>query len=260
MQLPTNGFTGELAEKLNQTSAQLQKRNEMLTQRDNTRTQWIAGVSHDVRTPLALILGWGEQLEQDETLPDISRQKAAGIRTQCEKLRNLIDDLNLTSKLEYGAQPLRKEVLVSGPLFRDLIAQFYDSPLAENCEISLVQSDTAEHAQLSVDRALLERLLENLLNNSIRHNSELIKISGLVEISIHTEITENFFRLTVTDNGKGYPPEVLATLYSDETTDNAPHILGLHVVEQIAAAHGGKTLFCQNVPAGAKTIVFLPLV
>lgn len=67
---------GELAQKLNQTSSHLQKRNEMLVRRDDTRTQWIAGVSHDVRTPLALILGWGEQLEQDSSLPDTVRHKA----------------------------------------------------------------------------------------------------------------------------------------------------------------------------------------
>ena len=65
VQLPTEGFAGELAEKLNQTSAQLQTRNELLARRDDARTQWIAGVSHDVRTPLALILGWAEQLERD---------------------------------------------------------------------------------------------------------------------------------------------------------------------------------------------------
>ena len=123
VRLPTDGFAGELAEKLNQTGAQLQAKNEMLSRRDNARTQWIAGVSHDVRTPLALILGWAEQLEQDALLPDSSRQKATGIRTQCEKLRTLIDDLNLTSKLEYGAQPLRRKDLRAGPLFRQLVAQ-----------------------------------------------------------------------------------------------------------------------------------------
>lgn len=50
VQLPTDGFAGELAEKLNRTGAQLQAKNEMLSRRDNARTQWIAGVSHDVRT------------------------------------------------------------------------------------------------------------------------------------------------------------------------------------------------------------------
>ena len=53
--LPCHGFTGELAEKLNRTSEQLQRRNAIIARRDETRTQWIAGVSHDVRTPLALI-------------------------------------------------------------------------------------------------------------------------------------------------------------------------------------------------------------
>lgn len=253
VQLPTDGFTGELAEKLNQTSSHLQKKNEMLVRRDDTRTQWIAGVSHDVRTPLALILGWAEQLKQDETLPDAARQKATGICEQSEKLRSLIDDLNLTSKLEYGAQPLRKKEYSAGPLIRKLVAQFYDSPLAEKCEISLVQSAEAEHALLSVDEGLLRRLMENLLNNSVRHNFENVKIS------VKTSVDEKFFLMTIADDGKGYPSEVLATLNSEEIQENAPHILGLHVVEQIAAAHGGKTLFSQNTPCGAKTIIWLPL-
>ena len=164
VRLSTDGFAGELAEKLNRTGAQLQAKNEMLSRRDNARTQWIAGVSHDVRTPLALILGWAEQLEQDALLPDSSRQKATGIRTQCEKLRTLIDDLNLTSKLEYGAQPLRRKDLRAGPLFRQLVAQFCESPLAERCEITLEQEEPAEQTVLSVDEALLARLLENLMN------------------------------------------------------------------------------------------------
>lgn len=127
VQLPAEGFAGELAEKLNRTSAQLQARNELLARRDDARTQWIAGVSHDVRTPLALIMGWAEQLERDAETPAASRQKATGIRNQCEKLRTLIDDLNLTSKLEYGAQPLRRKSLRAGPLFRALVAQFCEN-------------------------------------------------------------------------------------------------------------------------------------
>ena len=70
VRLPTEGFTAELAEKLNQTSAHLQKQSEIIARRDQARTRWIAGVSHDVRTPLALILGWAEQLEQDSALPE----------------------------------------------------------------------------------------------------------------------------------------------------------------------------------------------
>lgn len=253
VQLDTGGFTGELAEKLNQTSAHLQRKNEIIAQRDNARTQWIAGVSHDVRTPLALILGWAEQLEQDKALPAPARQKAGGIRTQSEKLRALIDDLNLTSKLQYGAQPLRKELCAAGPLVRELVAQFCDSPLAERCDLSLTQPPAAEQAKLSVDRALLGRLLENLLNNSIRHNE------APVRICIRTEVVGVSFCLTVADDGAGYPPAVLTALNAPEPVENAPHILGLHVVEQIASAHGGRAVFGQNTPHGAKTTLWLPL-
>ena len=253
VQLPTDGFAGELAEKLNRTGAQLQAKNEMLSRRDNARTQWIAGVSHDVRTPLALILGWAEQLEQDALLPDSSRQKAAGIRTQCEKLRTLIDDLNLTSKLEYGAQPLRRKDLRAGPLFRQLVAQFCESPLAEHCGITLEQEEPAEQTVLSVDEALLARLLENLLNNSVRHNPKP------VNITVHTRRAGERFCLTVADDGIGYPPAVLAALNAAEPAENAPHILGLYVVQQIAAAHGGRAVFGQNTPHGAKAVVYLPL-
>ena len=253
VRLPTDGFAGELAEKLNQTGAQLQAKNEMLSRRDNARTQWIAGVSHDVRTPLALILGWAEQLEQDTLLPDSSRQKAAGIRIQCEKLRTLIDDLNLTSKLEYGAQPLRRKDLRAGPLFRQLVAQFCESPLAEHCEITLEQEEQAEQTVLSVDEALMARLLENLLNNSVRHNAKP------VNITVHTRQVGERFCLTVADDGIGYPPAVLAALNAAEPAENAPHILGLYVVQQIAAAHGGRAVFGQNTPHGAKAVVYLPM-
>ena len=252
--LPTDGFTGELAEKLNRTGQQLQKKDRIIARRDNARTQWIAGVSHDVRTPLALILGWAEQLEQDSLLPEEAQQKAGGIRRQSETLRDLIDDLNLTSKLEYGAQPLRRETFRAGPLVRALVAQFCDGPLAERCELTLEQTAQAEQARLSLDRGLMVRLLENLLNNSVRHNREP------VTVRIRTEVVGAQLCLTVADDGCGYPPGVLAALNAPEPRENAPHILGLHVVEQIAATHGGRAVFGQNTPHGAKTTIWLPIV
>ena len=251
VRLPTDGFTAELAEKLNQTSAHLQKQSEIIARRDQARTQWIAGVSHDVRTPLALILGWAEQLEQDAALPCHARQKAGGIRMQSEKLRALIADLNLTSKLQYGAQPLRREIVTAGPLIRQCAARFCDS--AESCTLSLAQSEAAEHARLWVDGALLERLLDNLLGNSVRHNPKT------VQIQLQTDVHGAFLCITVSDDGAGYPPDVLAALHAPEAVPNAPHILGLHVVEQIAAAHGGSAVFSQNAPHGAKAVVRLPL-
>ena len=133
------------------------------------------------------------------------------------------------------------------------MAQFCESPLAERCEITLEQEEPAEQTVLSVDEALLARLLENLLNNSVRHNPKP------VNITVHTRQVGERFCLTVADDGIGYPAAVLVALNAAEPAENAPHILGLYVVQQIAAAHGGRAVFGQNTPCGAKTTVWLPV-
>lgn len=254
VELPTKGFAGELAEKLNQTSAQLQCRNEIIQRRDTARTNWIAGVSHDIRTPLSLILGWAEQLQYDAALPDTVRKKAGKIQTQSEKIRSLIEDLNLTSKLQYGAQPLRCETVHAGPLLRKLVADFCNEPLAEHCELEFEINQEAENAEVKVDVALLARAMDNVLGNSVRHNT------AAVHCRVKVEIQERTLCITCTDDGTGYSAAVLAALQTGETGENTPHILGLHVVEQILQAHGGRAYFEQNSPQGSKVVLHLPTI
>ena len=253
VELPTTGYAGELADAVNRASEQLRRRKEIIARRDDARTNWIAGVSHDVRTPLALILGWAEQLEQDTALPAAARQKACGIRTQSEKLRALIEDLNLTSKLQYGAQPLRCRPTQAGPLLRRLAAEFCDSPLAARCTVALEIAPDADKAILDADAALLARAVENLLHNAACHNP------GPVQVQLSAVRTGKTLRITIADDGAGYPPAVLHALQTDEAGENTPHILGLHVVEQIIRAHGGTAAFARNAPRGAKAVLVLPV-
>lgn len=251
VELPTRGFTGELARRLNQTSEQLRRRNEIIRRRDEARTNWIAGVSHDIRTPLSLILGWAEQLQNDRAVPEAARRKAAGIRDQSEKIRALVEDLNLTSKLQYGAQLLRREACQAGPLLRGLVADFCNGPLAQGCAVELELSPQAENFPLSVDRALLGRALDNVLGNSVRHNA------APVRCWIEAQVEDGGLSITLKDDGRGYPPAVLAALQG-EPSERTPHILGLHVVEQILQAHGGQASFWQNRPHGCRVQLYLP--
>ena len=251
--LPAAGFAGELAQKLNETSEQLRRRNEIIARRDTARTEWIAGVSHDIRTPLALILGWAEQLQRDATLPAAARQKAGGICTQCEKIRSLIEDLNLTSKLQYGAQPLRRRSTQAGPFLRRVVAAFCENPLAARCTLDCSITPAVEAAILHADAALLTRALENVLQNAVRHNA------GPITLAFHADADETTLHLTIQDDGTGYPQSVLAVLNGEPEGENAPHILGLHVVEQIINAHGGSVQFVNRDPHGAKVMMQLPL-
>lgn len=251
--VPERGATEMLAKALNQTGAQLRDKNERIARRDTARTNWVAGVSHDIRTPLALILGWAEQLEHDAALPDTARQKAAGIRAQSQRIKALVEDLNLTSKLQYNAQPLRRAPVQLGPLLRGTVATFCDSPLAEHCVVDLQLDEAAGKTVLKADAPLLTRAWENLLNNSARHNPDgcCITVRGVRE--------GDSLRLTFTDDGTGYPPAVLAALHHEDVGDNAPHILGMHLVEQIITAHGGQVVYTQNRPRGARTDLLLPV-
>lgn len=234
VRLKESGATAELAEKINQTSRHLQRQSELIQRRDMTRANWIAGVSHDIRTPLALIMGYAEQLAQQFPLQSEPRKKADAICTQSQKIKALIEDLNLTFKLQYNAQPLRRAPIQMGAWLRRCVADFCDS---QNHSVELLIREPAGQALLEADGELLTRALDNLLNNSVRHNP-----SGC-RIWVSAEIADGQFVLEVRDNGAGYPKAVLRNLSGTGSDSNAPHILGLHLVGQIAAAHGGQAEF-----------------
>ena len=249
--LKESGPTAELAEKLNQTSRHLQKQNELIARRDMTRANWIAGVSHDIRTPLALIMGNAEQLASQFPQSSEPRKKADAICTQSKKIKALIEDLNLTFKLQYNAQPLRRTPIQMGAWLRRCVADFCDS-LEEAYSVDLLIREPAGQVILEADAELLTRAVDNLLNNSVRHNP-----SGC-DIWVAAEIAEGQFVLEVRDNGGGYPEAVLRNLSDTCSDPNAPHILGLHLVGQIVAAHGGQASFHND--SGAVATLHLPLV
>lgn len=111
----------------------------------------------------------------------------------------------------------------------------------------------ADKAILDADAALLARAVENLLHNAARHNP------GPVQVQLSAVRTGKTLRITIADDGAGYPPAVLHALQTGGAGENTPHILGLHVVEQIIRAHGGTAAFAQNAPHGAKAVLVLPV-
>lgn len=253
--LPETGMAGELAAKLNRTSARLQRQNEIIARRDTARTNWIAGVSHDIRTPLSLILGYAEQLGAETALPDTARQKAGKISDQAARIKSLVEDLNLTSKLQYDAQPLRRSRCSAGALLRGAITAFCNSGTADACTVDFDITPAAQGSVLFADQALLTRALENVLGNSARHNP------GGCAIQIRADARDGQLILHISDDGAGYPAAVLASLGENppEADAPAPHVLGLHLVARIVAAHGGSAAFTQARPHGACVTLRLPL-
>ena len=246
---------GELAE----INRQLNKAGAFIAKKDSARADWISGVSHDVRTPLSVILGFAGQLEDNQTLPASAREQASYIRKQGERLRSLISDLNLTSKLEYSMQPLRMEKVYLVELARQVVCEFLDGGLEARYQIVFDSSQESETASVMGDEALLKRALYNLIQNSVIHNTK-----GCV-ISVSVARNETGITVMVSDDGIGVSTEKLeklrATTNHLENTDerlNLRHGLGVLLVRQIVEAHHG-TVEIESAPQnGYQTVLVFP--
>lgn len=237
LHLREKGVVWELAAKVNQVSKILVEQQRRLEQRDNARTNWIAGVSHDIRTPLALILGYSDTLSADISLNEKVREKIQAIRTQSFLIRHLIEDLNLTSKLEYDAQPLRKQPFYPANLLRECVAEFYNEGLQEIYEIELEIPKEMERTRLLGDVKLWKRAVRNLIRNSIAHNPE----GCVLDISVFWGKGQLCWRFW--DSGPGIPLSVKETLEeTDISSEKGVHVMGLRIARQIARAHGGELM------------------
>ena len=182
--LPEKGMTELLARQLNQTSKILTKQREHLAKRDDARTTWISSVSHDIRTPLSLIMGYAASLKSDSALSKEQRHTAELMEHQSLQIKHLIEDLNLTSKLEYDMQPLRRMAFQPARLLRTLVSDCYNQGLLDTHVLELCISKEIEPVYLDGDTSLLTRAFYNLIQNSVRHNPSgcQIQIDASLEI------------------------------------------------------------------------------
>lgn len=246
--LKEKGMTQYLKEKINQTSRLLETQQRELARRDTARTEWIAGVSHDIRTPLSLIAGYADEMASNSALPERIRQNAAVIRAQSFQIKKLIADLNLTSKLTYHMQPLRREEYVPAGWLRQTVAVMLNGgEIPTRCGIELQIGAELERMRLCGDVQLLTRALQNLLGNCVRHNPEGCRIC------LSAQKAEEGFCFCVRDSGRGIPMAVQRIVLEEDgerrkeppsgSHDQRPHVMGLRVVKQIACAHGGRLWF-----------------
>lgn len=250
VELAERGMLGQLSAGLNRASAQLQRQEQLLKKRDRTRTEWIAGVSHDIRTPLTLVLGASAQLEHDGMLTEEARAKARTIRVQGERIRELVSGLNLVSKLAYELQPLRIGRFRPAELLRDTAAELMNSGLGSAFALEMDIPTGCEALWLEGDVQLVGRAVRNLLGNSVRHNP------GGCTVTLGLRYGDGCCRITVEDTGCGYPDEVLERFRRPQDGALPSHGLGLEIVRQVAAAHGGG-LSLGNTVSGACAVLDL---
>lgn len=249
--LPENGELADINAGLNQAG-------NLLVKKDHARAEWINGITHDVRTPLSIMLGYSGEIEDNPQLPEDTRAQAGIIRQQGEKLRSLIADLNLTSKLEYSMQPLRNETAYPVELTRQVVSNFLNNNLDGKHHLEFEASTDAEALTVQGDSALLTRMLENLIQNSITHNPDGCCIAVAVQKKEHGCL------IKIADDGIGLSENQMTKFKhgdfrTEPSTDEVAHGFGLRIVWQIAHAHRGSIVFEDAHPHGLIVCVSLPL-
>lgn len=254
-----NGMLFELAEKINKTSEILQKQAEQLRKKETARANWIAGVSHDVRTPLSMIMGYAGQLENSKNLSEVERKKAAVIVKQSNRMKDLINDLNLASKLEYDMQPLTMKQENAISIIRQVIVDFMNMNIDDKFPIEWKTADILSACYINADKDLLKRAISNLIQNSINHNE-----NGCV-IYASVDDDNNACKICIEDSGIGASDEQIDRLNNtphymvcDTNTAEQRHGLGLLIVKQIIKGHNGEIIIDHSEYGGFKVVLTIP--
>lgn len=236
--LETKGLFKELACNINTASNELLRQQRLIEKRDTARNNWIAAVSHDIRTPLSMIMGYSSALENNPHFSEEDQQKLGIIRLQSERIKSLVNDLNLTTKLEYEMQPLNMAPFYMPQLLRKIVVNYLNSFTDDRFSLDLDIAEDCQRYELNGNANLFERALHNLIGNSLGHNDSGCHIT--ITLTMHVD----GYHLDIQDNGSGFPDATLEKLNAtSELPVGATHGLGLFIVKQIVEVHKGQIHF-----------------
>ncbi|QKJ84995.1 Sensor histidine kinase CssS [Paramixta manurensis] len=219
---------------------------EKLASQDQQRREFIANISHDLRTPLMSLHGYLETLSvKAASLKEEERTRYLNIALmQSHKVGQLSQQLFELARLEYGVVKPRKELFSLYELIQDVFQKFELS--AETRKQRLVADIQPGIPHVKADLSMMERVLTNLIDNAIKHTPE----QGVITLRLWTEAQQ--VMVQVKDSGPGIPQELKADLF--ERPSILGHArrqnggLGLMIVRRILQLHGSDIALIEEEP------------
>lgn len=215
---------------------------------DVARATMLRIVSHDLRGPLGTILGSANTLlERLPQLPPAAVRELVGSQQrQAENLLQLVDDVLATERVAAGRLRLDRDHTELRTLVDDVVGTF-----GEEAERVVV---TGGPVTVEVDPVLLERAIENLVANALRHSG------GRIRVDIGDD-DGGTIQITVSDGGDGIPEELLGSVFDafvqhDQNGGTAG--LGLSLTRALVHAHGGEVTAANQEEGGAQFTITLP--
>jgi len=223
---------------------------------ETIRRDFVANVSHELKTPLTVINGFAETLA-DGHLPDDDRQRfAATIQSNARRMQRIVDDLLDLSRYESGAwrpDPAMVDVHVT---VSEVMAAV--RPVAEAKRIALLAEIGADAERLWADPTALRQILDNLVQNAVRYTN-----NG--SVTLFSRHVDHGILIGVRDTGIGIPsdhlPRVFERFYRvdpSRSRDEGGTGLGLAIVRHLAEAHGGAVRAESTLGIGTTIAVLFP--
>jgi signal transduction histidine kinase len=220
---------------------------------EEMRRTFLAAISHELRTPLTAVSGYASTIEgRGDVLSDTQRHElAARLGANARRLERLVLDLLELDRLMHGLGHLRTEDAELASLARRVVA--YTDVGDRHTTVE------GDGARARVDVPKVERMLEHLLANVVRHTP------ADVSITVRVRGDDDAVHLEVADDGPGIAPELLDSIFDPFAQDGAvvasasPGIgIGLALVAEFAALHGGGVAAANRDCGGARFTVTLP--
>lgn len=219
---------------------------------------FLAGISHDLKTPLAIVQGYANALSDGAASDDASRLRALlGIQREAERMTRLVATLLELARLQSGLFPFKLVTVEMAVLTRRILADL--APQVQEKGLRFVDELPAGLPAIQADPAQIERVLLNLLDNAVRFTPQggVITVGGSGEQGDRVSVW-------VQDSGPGIPPEALPHVFerfyqadAARPTGRRGSGLGLTIAREIVIRHGGE-ITAENVPGqGARFTVSL---
>jgi two-component system phosphate regulon sensor histidine kinase PhoR len=222
------------------------------------RREFVANVSHEFRTPLAIIGGYVETL-LDGALDDraMAERSLQTIRKHSERLNLLIEDLLSISRLEHRKTQLDFRPASLREVLERVIEQLEPRIQERNAEVEVaLEADLVE-----MDPARIEQVFFNLLANALQY-----AVKDGVSVRVTSRLKGAEVEITFSDNGPGIPyrdqPHIFERFYrvhKDRSRDAGGTGLGLSIVKNVVMAHGGRVSVRSTPGAGASFKIVLPV-
>ncbi len=252
------GVFGEIYGSLNKMETDIRNSEKIQQETDRTRKEWIANITHDLKTPLSPVKGYAELLADGSSL-DLQTVQDYGktILKNVNHMEKLMNDLKLTYQLEAGAIPYTPQEIRIVRFLKELVIDIANDPAFERRTIEF-ENDMPEMV-IAVDPDLMRRAVGNIIINALVHNHFDTKVKIAVRKS-----TDSYISISICDNGKGMDETKLSDLWSryyrGTNTKERPEGsgLGLAIAKQIITLHGGDISVVSNPDMGTEFTIQLP--